>query len=117
MTQTQNLCVCVFVCVQLAKMCPEEYRQIIKNLETHYEEFKLNSHGSQMFADEDKRSIENQLTGAQAYYDQLVVQLPTYSQYYKILHKPFACTVLSLRCKGRVCSVTGFSICGATSED
>uniref|UniRef100_A0A3P8THS1 Desmoplakin b n=1 Tax=Amphiprion percula TaxID=161767 RepID=A0A3P8THS1_AMPPE len=64
----------------LAKMRPEEYRQIIKSLETHYEEFKLSSHGSQMFADEDKRSIENQFTGAQAHYDQLVVQLPTYGQ-------------------------------------
>ncbi|XP_040895948.1 desmoplakin-like isoform X1 [Toxotes jaculatrix] len=62
----------------LAKMRPEEYRQIIKNLETHYEEFKLCSHGSQMFADEDKRSIEKQFTGAQALYEQLVVQLPAY---------------------------------------
>ncbi|XP_039985021.1 desmoplakin [Xiphias gladius] len=62
----------------LAKMRPEEYRQIIKNLEARYEEFKLSSQGSQMFADEDKRSIENQFTGAQTHYDQLVVQLPTY---------------------------------------
>lgn len=60
-------------------MRPEEYRQIIKNLEARYEEFKLSSQGSQMFADEDKRSIENQFTGAQTHYDQLVVQLPTYS--------------------------------------
>lgn len=73
----------VCVCVQLARMRPEEYRQIIKNLETHFEEFKVSSHGSQMFADEDKRTIENQFTGAQAHYDQLVVQLPTYSQYYR----------------------------------
>ncbi len=71
---------CVF---QLAKMRPEEYRQIIKNLETHFEEFKVSSQGSQMFADEDKRSIENQFTGAQAHYEQLVVQLPVYGQYYK----------------------------------
>lgn len=61
-------------------MRPEEYRQIIKNLDAHYEEFKLSSHGSQMFADEDKRSIENQYTGAQAHYDEMVVQLPTFSQ-------------------------------------
>lgn len=60
-------------------MRPEEYRQIIKSLETHYEEFKLASHGSQMFADEDKRSIENQFSGAQSHYDELVIQLPTYS--------------------------------------
>lgn len=64
-------------------MRPEEYRQIIKSLETHYGEFKLSCHGSQMFADEDKRSIENQFTGAQAHYDNLVVQIPTYGQYYK----------------------------------
>ncbi len=60
-------------------MRPEEYRQIIKNLETHFEEFKVSCHGSQMFAEEDKRSMENQFNGAQAHYDQLVVQLPTYS--------------------------------------
>ncbi|XP_075944187.1 desmoplakin-B [Anarhichas minor] len=62
----------------LSRMRPEAYRQLIKSLETHYEEFKLSSHGSQMFADEDKRSIENQFTGAQTHYDQMVVQLPTY---------------------------------------
>lgn len=64
-------------------MKPEEYRQIIKSLETHFEEFKMNSLGSQMFVDEDKRTIENQFDKAQAHYDQLVVQLPVYSQYYK----------------------------------
>ncbi|XP_070688404.1 desmoplakin-A-like [Pempheris klunzingeri] len=62
----------------LAKMRPEEYRQIIKNLETHFEEFKVSCHGSQMFVDEDKKTIENQVTGAQSHYDQLVVQLPVY---------------------------------------
>lgn len=65
--------------VQLAKMRPEEYRQIIKSLESHFEEFKLCSHGSQMFVDEDKRSIESQFTEAQAHYDKLVVELPVYS--------------------------------------
>lgn len=68
------------LCVQLAKMRPDEYRQIIKSLQSHFEEFKLSSQGSQMFADEDKKSMENQVNGAQNYYDQLVVQLPVYSQ-------------------------------------
>lgn len=68
------------LCVQLATMRPEEYRQIIKSLQAHFEEFKLSSQGSQMFADEDKKSMENQVNGAQNYYDQLVVQLPVYSQ-------------------------------------
>lgn len=68
------------MCVQLAKMRPEEYRQIIKSLENRFEEFKISSQGSQMFADEDKRSIENQVNGAQTHYDQLVVQLPVYGQ-------------------------------------
>uniref|UniRef100_A0A3Q3NH30 Desmoplakin b n=1 Tax=Labrus bergylta TaxID=56723 RepID=A0A3Q3NH30_9LABR len=63
----------------LAKMRPEEYRQLIKSLEIHFEEFKLSSVGSQMFGDEDKRTIESQFNGAQNHYEQLVVQLPTYS--------------------------------------
>ncbi|XP_056893780.1 desmoplakin-A isoform X3 [Takifugu flavidus] len=62
----------------LAAMRPEEYRHIIKSLQSHFEEFKLSSQGSQMFADEDKKSMENQVNGAQNYYDQLVVQLPVY---------------------------------------
>ncbi|XP_068175111.1 desmoplakin-like isoform X1 [Antennarius striatus] len=62
----------------LSKMRPEEYRQIIKTLETHMSEFKVSSLGSQMFADDDKRAMEDQFTGAQSHYDQLVVQLPTY---------------------------------------
>uniref|UniRef100_A0A8C3A980 Desmoplakin n=1 Tax=Cyclopterus lumpus TaxID=8103 RepID=A0A8C3A980_CYCLU len=67
----------------LSSMRPDEYRQLIKSLETHYEEFKRSSHGSQMFADEDKKSIETQFTGAQTHFDKIVVQLPTYSQYYQ----------------------------------
>uniref|UniRef100_A0A671W820 Desmoplakin b n=1 Tax=Sparus aurata TaxID=8175 RepID=A0A671W820_SPAAU len=59
----------------LSKMRPEEYRQIIKSLETHFEEFKVSCSGSQMFADEDKRTMENQFNGAQSHYEQLVVQL------------------------------------------
>ncbi|XP_078114470.1 desmoplakin-B isoform X2 [Sander vitreus] len=62
----------------LSSMRPEEYRQLIKSLETHYEEFRVNSHGSQMFTDDDKRGIESQFTGAQDHYEQIVVQLPTY---------------------------------------
>ncbi|XP_074523566.1 desmoplakin-like isoform X1 [Halichoeres trimaculatus] len=62
----------------LANMRPEEYRQIIKSLETHFEEFKVSCVGSEMFGDEDKRSIENQFNEAQGHYETLVVQLPTY---------------------------------------
>lgn len=62
-------------------MHPEEYRQIIKRLETHFDEFKVNCQGSQMFVDEDKRVVEKQINGAQNHYDKLVVQLPVYSQY------------------------------------
>lgn len=72
----------VFV-VQLSEMRPEEYRQIMMKLETFYEEFKISSHGSEMFVDEDKKTIENQVTVAQAHYDKLVVELPTYSEYLK----------------------------------
>uniref|UniRef100_A0A673W1Y7 Desmoplakin n=1 Tax=Salmo trutta TaxID=8032 RepID=A0A673W1Y7_SALTR len=60
----------------LSRMRPEEYRSILKSLETHYSEFTHCCHGSEMFKDEDKRSIESQYTGAQAHYDHLLVQLP-----------------------------------------
>uniref|UniRef100_A0A3B4HAE4 Desmoplakin-like n=1 Tax=Pundamilia nyererei TaxID=303518 RepID=A0A3B4HAE4_9CICH len=68
----------------LAKMRPEEYRKMIKSMETHYDEFIVNSVNSQMFADEDKRSIENQVNDAQTHYEQLVVQIPTYSKLIKV---------------------------------
>ncbi|XP_077389826.1 desmoplakin-B isoform X2 [Festucalex cinctus] len=62
----------------LSRMSPEEYAQLINSLETHYEEFKLSCQGSQMFTDVDRRSIESQFNGAQAYYGTLLVQLPAY---------------------------------------
>lgn len=65
---------------QLSRMRPEEYRSILKSLETHYSEFTHCCHGSEMFKDEDKRSIESQYTGAHAHYDHLLVQLPAYSE-------------------------------------
>lgn len=61
-------------------MRPEEYRNIIKSLEIHYQEFMRNSLGSEMFGDEDKRKMEMQYAGAQSHYDQLVIQLPSYSK-------------------------------------
>ena len=72
----------VCVCVQLSHMPPEEYRQLIKRMETRFEEFKSCSYGSEMFTDDDKRGLDNQFTGAQTHYEELVVQLPAYSQYY-----------------------------------
>ncbi|XP_049577919.1 desmoplakin-A isoform X2 [Syngnathus scovelli] len=63
---------------KLARMSPEEYSQFIRSLETHYEEFKVSCQGSQMFAENDKRGMEIQFNGAQAYYGTLVVQLPAY---------------------------------------
>uniref|UniRef100_A0A8C9U8I4 Desmoplakin n=1 Tax=Scleropages formosus TaxID=113540 RepID=A0A8C9U8I4_SCLFO len=67
----------------LAKMRPEEYRNIIRSLETHYQEFQRNCLGSEMFGDEDKKNIETGYTSAQAHYDKLVIQLPAYSEYLK----------------------------------
>ncbi|KAG7331686.1 hypothetical protein KOW79_005655 [Hemibagrus wyckioides] len=63
----------------LAQMRPEEYRNIVKSLESHYQEYQRNCLGSEIFGDEDKRAIENQYTGAQKHYNQLIVQLPSYA--------------------------------------
>ncbi|CAB1326337.1 unnamed protein product [Coregonus sp. 'balchen'] len=64
----------------LSQMRPEEYRNIIKSLETHYQEFLRNSHGSEMFGEDEKKRMEGQYTGAQTHYDTLVIGLPTYNQ-------------------------------------
>lgn len=61
-------------------MRPEEYRNIIKSLETHYQEFLRNSHGSEMFGEDEKKRMEGQYAGAQTHYDTLVIGLPTYSE-------------------------------------
>ncbi|XP_021176982.2 desmoplakin isoform X2 [Fundulus heteroclitus] len=62
----------------LSKMRPEEYRQILRKLEAHYEDFKVSSHDSEMIADEDKRNMEDQVNGAHNHYNKLVVELPTH---------------------------------------
>ncbi|XP_069047007.1 desmoplakin-A isoform X3 [Lepisosteus oculatus] len=62
----------------LAKMRPEEYRSIIKSLEMRYQEFLRQSHGSEMFGEEDKKKIESEYSGAQDHYNTLVVKLPEY---------------------------------------
>ncbi|XP_029560963.1 desmoplakin isoform X2 [Salmo trutta] len=64
----------------LSQMRPEEYRNIIKSLETHYQEFLRNSHGSEMFGEDEKKKMEGQYSGAQSHYDTLVIGLPTYNQ-------------------------------------
>uniref|UniRef100_A0A3Q2P267 Desmoplakin n=1 Tax=Fundulus heteroclitus TaxID=8078 RepID=A0A3Q2P267_FUNHE len=55
----------------LSKMRPEEYRQILRKLEAHYEDFKVSSHESEMIADEDKRNMEDQVNGAHNHYNKL----------------------------------------------
>ncbi|XP_033838794.1 desmoplakin-A-like isoform X1 [Periophthalmus magnuspinnatus] len=63
----------------LSKMRPEEYRSIIKRLETHYQEFLRSSQGSEMFGEDDKKNIQGHFDKAQNYYDALIIQLPTYT--------------------------------------
>ncbi|XP_051274627.1 desmoplakin isoform X2 [Dicentrarchus labrax] len=64
----------------LSKMRPEEYRSIIKRLETHYQEFLRTSQGSELFGDEDKRTIQGHFDKAQNHYDTLIIQLPAYRE-------------------------------------
>lgn len=61
-------------------MRPEQYRSIIKSLETHYQEFMRNSQGSEMFKEEDKKTIQGHFDKAQNHYDTLIIQLPTFSE-------------------------------------
>ncbi|KAM7400562.1 hypothetical protein PAMA_004985 [Pampus argenteus] len=64
----------------LSKMHPEEYRSVIKRLETHYQEFLRTSQGSELFGEDDKKSIQNHFDNAQKHYDTLIIQLPTYKE-------------------------------------
>ncbi|XP_056246796.1 desmoplakin-A isoform X3 [Seriola aureovittata] len=64
----------------LANMRPEEYRSIIKRLETHYQEFMRTSQNSEMFGEEDKKTIQGHFDKAQDYYDTLIIQLPAYGE-------------------------------------
>ncbi|MEQ2175201.1 hypothetical protein GOODEAATRI_015663, partial [Goodea atripinnis] len=65
----------------LSKMRPEEYRTMIKRLETHYQEFLRSSHGSDMFGEEEKKTMQGQFEKAQQHYDTLIIQLPNYSKH------------------------------------
>ncbi len=86
-SESKSAVVCV-VCLtlllsfvsQLSKMRPEEYRSIIKRLETHYQEFQRNSQGSELFGEEDRKVIQGHFDQAQNHYDTLIVQLPTFSE-------------------------------------
>ncbi|XP_070700467.1 desmoplakin-A isoform X2 [Pempheris klunzingeri] len=64
----------------LSKMRPEEYRSILKRLETHYQEFQRTSQGSDLFGEEDKRTIQGNFDKAQHHYDTLIIQLPAYKE-------------------------------------
>uniref|UniRef100_A0A3P8QQI8 Desmoplakin a n=1 Tax=Astatotilapia calliptera TaxID=8154 RepID=A0A3P8QQI8_ASTCA len=68
----------------LSKMRPEEYRNVIKGLETHYQEFMRTSQGSEMFGEEEKKLIQGNFDKAQAHYDTLVIQLPAYMEKVKV---------------------------------
>lgn len=65
---------------QLSKMRPEEYRSIIKSLETHYQEFLRSSQGSEMFGEEERMTIQGHFDKAQNHYDTLIIQLPSYRE-------------------------------------
>ncbi|KAF3699393.1 Desmoplakin [Channa argus] len=63
----------------LSKMRPEEYRNIIKRMETHYQEFLRTSQGSELFGEEEKKTMQGHFDKAQSYYDTLIIQMPTYA--------------------------------------
>uniref|UniRef100_A0A4W6DAI8 Desmoplakin n=1 Tax=Lates calcarifer TaxID=8187 RepID=A0A4W6DAI8_LATCA len=64
----------------LSKMRPDEYRNVIKRLETHYQEFIRTSQGSELFGEEDKKTIQGHVDKAQNHYDTLIIQLPAYGE-------------------------------------
>ncbi|CAK6966821.1 desmoplakin-A isoform X1 [Scomber scombrus] len=64
----------------LSKMRPEEYRSVIKRLETHYQEFLRTSQGSELFGEDDKKTMQSHMDNAQTHYDTLIIQLPAFKE-------------------------------------
>uniref|UniRef100_A0AAQ4R7E5 Desmoplakin a n=1 Tax=Gasterosteus aculeatus aculeatus TaxID=481459 RepID=A0AAQ4R7E5_GASAC len=72
----------------LSKMPPDEYRNVIKILETHYQEFLRTSQGSEMFGEEDRKIIQGRFDDAQKNYYDLIIQLPAHGEWERFLSYP-----------------------------
>ncbi|KAK3546606.1 hypothetical protein QTP70_030638 [Hemibagrus guttatus] len=59
----------------LSKMKPDEYRSIIKNLESHYEEFRRLSQQSNLFEEADQRKMAADYSSAQTHYDAIITKI------------------------------------------
>ncbi|PWA25321.1 hypothetical protein CCH79_00005348 [Gambusia affinis] len=64
----------------LSKMRADEYRELIKNMEIHFQEFMRNSQGSEMFGEEDRKTMQGHFNKAQEHYDTMIIQLPNYRE-------------------------------------
>ncbi|KAI7799337.1 desmoplakin-B isoform X3 [Triplophysa rosa] len=63
----------------VAKMGTEEYNNILRSMEAHFQEFKKHSEKSELFSADDQKHIETQITGASQHCNKLNVQLPSYT--------------------------------------
>lgn len=98
----------LFIASQLSKMRPEEYRSLIKRLETHYQEFLQTSKGSEMFGDDEKKTIQGHFEKAQDHYETLVIQLPAYSEFRQQFCTHFHCQAVSHCCIAPSSSLMSF---------
>ncbi|XP_060940862.1 desmoplakin-A-like isoform X2 [Limanda limanda] len=64
----------------MSQMRPDEYRNMIKRLENHYQEFVHTSESSELFGEEDKKTIQGHFDKAQTHYDTLIIQLPAHRE-------------------------------------
>ncbi|XP_056620047.1 desmoplakin-B isoform X5 [Triplophysa dalaica] len=63
----------------VAKMGTEEYSNILRSMEAHFQEFKKHSEKSEVFSAEDQTHMDTQVTGASQHCNNLDVQLPSYT--------------------------------------
>uniref|UniRef100_A0A3B5QL62 Desmoplakin a n=1 Tax=Xiphophorus maculatus TaxID=8083 RepID=A0A3B5QL62_XIPMA len=82
----------------LSKMRPDEYRELIKNMEVHYQEFMRSSQGSELFGEEDRKTMQGHFNKAQEHYDTLIIQMPNYSkeEFFPVKQPTKTNTVISL---------------------
>lgn len=62
----------MFLIFQLKTMKPEEYRQVMRNLELHYQDFMRDSQDCQQFGPDDRMQIEGEYNKCVKHFDDLI---------------------------------------------
>ncbi|XP_078789368.1 plectin-like isoform X45 [Oryzias latipes] len=86
----------------LKTMKPEEYRQVMKNLELHYQDFMRDSQDSQQFGPDDRMQVEGEYNRCIKHFDELIHSMEK-GQQDETLCKNYISEVKELRLRIKDC--------------